>query len=207
MEDTPYTPSEDLWVDSTDTSLDITTEVTEIPSVPDWVGKPSVPATTGEPRCALAMCGDKNTHLLMLGCGHHLHQGCMSKILKATRYPECPMCHDGYLSRIRQIVESNPFTVSAALPPKSGIPIDPFTMPTDTYGPPDSQPPYRPPGATRYGEQFDTTPRGEPISYGGRFRHMDRHNANQRTAEAGPPPCQPIGKVNMMGLEARQFLR
>ena len=184
LTDAPYKPDEDLWED------------VKIPQVPEWAEEPEVPATPTAPRCAIPMCGDSGLELLRLGCAHHLHVGCISKIFKATRNPQCPMCRDDYLSRIRQIVETSPFGVAA--------PASPFIMP-DTYGPPD--PPFRPPNATRYGEQFDPTPRGSPISYGGRFRHQDRHNANQHMAETGPPPQPAIGKVNMMGLEARQFLR
>lgn len=197
MEDTPYTPDEVLWED--------TTEETSIASVPEWAGEPSVPVASDSPRCAVPMCGEENPNLLRLGCVHYLHEGCMSKIFKATRHPECPMCHDGYLAQMRRIVESSSFTTVVNPPSVSALSIDPFVMPIDSYGPPE---PIRPPGATRYGEQFDPTQRSEPISYGGRFRHMDRHNANQHTAQLGPTPCQPFNsRVNMMGLEARQSQR
>ena len=185
--DSPYQPDEALWEDLEE-------------KIPEWAAEPEVPSTPNTPRCAIPMCGDSDQDLLRLGCAHFLHPGCMSKVLKATRNPQCPMCRDGYLTRMRQIVESSPFgRQRAPEPPHSFVP------PPDTYGPPD--PPFRPPNATRYGEQFDPTPRGTPISYGGRFRYQDRNNPNQHQATPGPPPRPAIGKINMMGLEALQYMR
>ena len=192
--DSPYKSDEDLWED-TEQSTDVPTE--QLTDVPKWAAEPSIPITPTTPRCAIPMCGDSSPELIRLGCTHHLHAGCMSKILKTTRNPQCPMCRDGYLSRMRQIIEASRFQ-------EESPPYD-FALPQDTYGP--AEPIHQPQNSTRYGERFDPTPRGEPVSYGGRFRNYDRHNENQRTAGMGPPPVPAKGKVNMMGLEALQYMR
>lgn len=201
-EDVPFQPTDDLWEDTEAPFQPVpewAKEEEETPVTPD---PPAVPHTPEGPRCAIPMCGGVGAPLISLGgCTHHLHEVCLGRVLKANPNPMCPMCRNPYLSHMRRIIEANPYRTQ----PKAysqPLPDDSY----DPYGPPDSAP-YRPRNATRYGERYDPTPQGRPVSYGTRFRTR-QETTRPPTPPPGPSPIHPgTNKISMMGLEYLQLTR
>lgn len=183
VEETPADPIESLWEDN---------ESTPFRQVPEWAQdepeptvvqeapEPEVPPVPRQPRCAIPMCGGRSGELLPLGCAHYLHSECLGRLLRATRYPECPMCRNPYLTHMRRVFEQNRFA---------------DRQPTQREAP-------RPPNVTRYGERYNPEPLSRPISYG------SRHQMNVPEARApqlpGPLPGHKLAP--QMGLEALRMM-
>ena len=162
--------------------------------VPEWAEEPKVPSSPTRPRCAVPMCGDSGTDMLSLPCSHSLHESCLRSILVTTVEPQCPMCRDESLARLRRIFETSRY----AHAPHQVAPqtFDYNHLPPDTYGPPQPAPLRLPVTARRYGK----------VDVGG-YQSRYRAEAGQRPANEGPPPKKyPDGRAKL-GVERLSHLR
>lgn len=182
-----FQPASDLWEDVLEPAPEETDETLQ--KVPEWAEEPEVPPSATTPRCAVPMCGDSSTDLLSLPCTHSLHESCLRSILVTTRDPQCPMCRDEYLARLRRIFDTSHYAhAPGRVAPQT---FDYNNLPPDTYGPPEPPPPRPPVNARRYGK----------VDVGG-YQSRYRAEAGQRPAfNGGPPPKRyPDGRAKL-GIE------